>query len=140
MADKEVIIGTGNEMINMLWGTGVKGNPETSVSSTNTFSGAIVDGTENVPYTLEINRLRYDNMDDHMRLSMKLDKMLQVSDTITVIDTVRPKGAVPYQIIDHYYGCIVDGGNSYEMKVDDKTAEGLKFKCESREREWKTLN
>lgn len=141
MADKEVIIGTDEAgMFNVMWGTGVKGSPDTSVTSTPTFSGTIVDGTDKIPYTLEIDRLRYDKASTHMALSRKLDDMLVNPDDITVIDTVRPKGEKPYQVIDHYFGCIVDGGNGYEIKVDDKTAESLKFKCEGKEREYKYLD
>lgn len=138
MADKEVIIGT-DEVLNVLYGTGVKGSPETNVSTTNTFSGAIVEGSADVAYTLEISKLRYEDMDGHMKLSMKLDKMLFEPDTITIIDTVRPQGETPYQVIDTYSGCVVDGGNSYEINVDDKTAENLKFRCTSRDRQWKPL-
>lgn len=140
MADeKQIIIGTNpDDVIRVMWGTGIKGNPETEVSTTNTFSGAIVDGTDNIPYTLEVDKIRNDNIKDHIKLSKKLDTMLTTRDDITVIDTIKPKGQDPYEVIDHYFGCLVDS-NDYEVATDDLTTESLSFKAESRKREWKNL-
>lgn len=140
MADeKQIIIGSDVDGgIGVRWGTGIKSTPETSTSKTNTFSGAIVDGTDNIPYTLEVSKLRNDSIEEHIALSQKLDSMLKVADDVTVIDTVKPKGQDAYQIIDHYFGCILDG-NDYEVKTDDLTAVSLKFSASSKVREWKNL-
>ena len=140
MADKEVIIGTGDNKINMLWGTGVKESPEISESSTNTFSGAIVQGLQDVPYTLEIGRLRYDDAKTHLRLSMKVEDMMQFGDDISVVEVVRPKApAEPYKITTTYINCITTG-NDYEIKTDENTAESLKFKAARRTRKYTDMN
>ena len=137
-AEKQVIIGTDNEMINMLYGTGVKGSPETSESTTPTFTGAVVQGLSEVPYTLEIDKLRYEDVDTHIALSQKLEKMMAEPDNITVIDTIYPKGSNPYQVIDKYFSCICTAYDD-EVKADDNTTESLKFKASKRVRDWKKL-
>lgn len=136
--EKQVIIGTDNEMVTMLYGTGVKGSPETSESTTPTFSGAVVQGSDKVAYTLEIDKLRYEDIDIHIALSNKLEKMMSEPDNITVIDTIYPKGSNPYQVIDQYFNCICTAYDD-EIKPDDNTTESLKFKASKRVREWKKL-
>lgn len=136
--DKQVIIGNEGSTISMMYGTGVKGSPETSESTTDTFSGAVVQGTRKVSYTLEIDKLRYEGMAQHMQLSNKIESMMENQEDITIIDTIYPKGNKPYQVIDHYYGCIVNG-NDFEIKPTENTAENLKFKASTRKREWKEL-
>ena len=138
MADKKVIIGTGSKQINMLYGTGVKESPETSESTTNTFNGAVVQGASEVAYTLEIEKLRYEGMDRHMQISEKIEDMMSNGDTISVIDTVRPKGERPYMVVKRYFGCITTG-NDYEIKPDEHTVESLKFKANRRKSEWKYI-
>ena len=138
--DKQVLIGNDGNVITMMYGTSVKGSPETQESSTDTFSGSVVQGSKKVSWTLDIGKLRYEGMQGHMELSQKLDSMMDTKEDITVIETVRPpKPAKPYQVIDHYFGCIVSG-NDYEIKPTENTAENLKFKAETRNREWKELN
>ena len=136
--DKQVIIGSGNSQLQMLYGTGVKESPETSESTTNTFTGAVVQGASEVAYTLEIEKLRYEGMDRHMQISQKIEEMMSVPDNITVVDTIRPKGERPYMVIKRYFGCITTG-NDYEIKPDEHTVESLKFKSSRRKSEWKYL-
>lgn len=137
--DKQIIMGSENTgVLSVMYGTGVKGSPETSESSTNTFSGSVVQGTKKVAYTLEIDKLRFEGMEQHQNLCAKIDGMMEKGDNITVIETVYPKDSHPYQVIDRYFGCIVTG-NDYEIKPDDNTAENLKFKASSKKREWVAL-
>lgn len=143
MADeKQIIIGSRNGLhgvLRILYGTGVKESPDVSnADSISTFSGAIVQGTDTISYTLEIEKLRYENMEMHQKLSEKLEYMMRNPEPITVIDTIRPKGEAPYQVKKMYKQCIVSG-NDYEMKPDEHTAESLKFTCASRTSEWKQL-
>lgn len=138
MAEKEVIIGTNNDMVNMLYGTGVKGSPETSESTTQTFTGAVVQGLSEVSYTVEIDKLRYEDVDTHIALSKKLEKMMAEPDNITVIDTIYPKTGSPYQVIDNYFNCICTAYDD-EISADDNTTESLKFKASKRVRDWKKL-
>lgn len=132
--DKKVLIG-GKKM---MWGTGVKASPEISESSTQTFDGAVVQGMKDVPYTLEISKLRYDGMTTHMELSQKVEAMMEVPDIVTVAEIVRPKGERPYQVVHNYHSCITSG-NDYEIKPDDNTVENLKFKASKRTTKYKQL-
>lgn len=134
MADKEVLIG-GKKM---MYGTGVKDSPELSESSTKTFDGAVVQGMKDVPYVIEISRLRYDSMATHKELSEKVEDMMENPDVITIRETVRPKGEAPYQVIKNHFGCITTG-NDYEIKPDDHTVENLKFKSSRRTTKYKKL-
>ena len=138
--DKRIIIGNPetNDIITVLYGTGVKGSPETQESSTDTFSGAVVQGKKKVAYTLEISKLRFEGMKQHQQLFEKLEGMMENGEDITVIETVYPKNDKPYEVIDHYYACILSG-NDYEIKPAENTAEDLKFKATGRKREWKPL-
>lgn len=138
MDDKRIVIGTGNDMITMLYGTGVKGSPETKESSTDTFSGAVVQGKKKIAWTLDINKIRCENMEQHMALCLKVEDMLDTADDITVIETVYPEGDAPYEVIEHYFSCITTG-NDFEVKPTDNTVENLKFKASSHSREWKKL-
>ncbi len=138
--DKQVIFGNPEttSVISMMYGTGVKGSPETSESTTDTFTGAVVQGTKKVSYTLEIDKLRFEGMEQHRLLSEKIESMMEDGENITVIDTIYPKGKNPYQVIDLYTNCITNG-NDYEMKPTENTVENLKFKATSRKRDWKEL-
>lgn len=136
--DKIVIIGTGNNAKEMMYGTSVKDSPETSESTTSTFSGAVVNGTKNIPYTIEIEKLRYEDMTTHQELSQKIEEMLETPDDITIKEIIRPAGEDPYEVIKVHKSCITTG-NDYEIKADDHTVENLKFKSASRKTEWKTL-
>ena len=131
--DKEILIG-GKKM---MYGTGVKDSPEISDSSTKTFDGAVVQGLKDVPYTIEISKLRYENMTTHRELSEKVEDMMQNPDVITIRETVRPKGEKAYQVIKNHFGCITVG-NDYEIKPDDHTVENLKFKSAKRTTKYKT--
>ena len=134
MADKEVIIAGKRVM----YGTGIKASPEVNNSTTNTFDGNIVQGTKDVAYSIEINRVRYDSQVTHRELSEKVDDMMETPDIITVREIVRPSGEEPYVIVDNFFDCITDG-NDYEIKTDDHTVENLKFKASRRERKYEGL-
>lgn len=135
MADKEIIIGTDEDVITLMYATSVKESPDIKTSTTNTFSGAVVQGASNVSYELEIDKIRYEGVDRHIEISEKLDSMLSIKDDITVIDTVYPSGETPYRVIKRYHNCLVSD-NNYELKPEEHTVEGLKFVCESRTNEW----
>ena len=138
MVDKEIIIGSGDNVITMMYGTSVKETPDISsnTSTTQTFSGPIIQGSEEIAYDIEIGKLRYEGKDMHKKLSQKLEEMLHIKDRITVIDTVRPAGEPSYRIYNYYHNCLVTG-NDYEMKPEEFTVENLKFRAEKRYRVWK---
>ena len=136
--DKVVMIGTGDSAKEMMYGTSIKDSPETSESTTPTFNGAVVNGTKNVPYSIEISKLRYEGMSTHRELSEKVEDMMENPDTITIIEIVRPAGETPYKIVKTHHSCITTG-NDYEIKADDHTVENLKFKSARRSTEYKEL-
>ena len=131
MPDKEVIIAGKRVM----YGTGIKASPETNNSTTSTFDGNIVQGTKDVSYSIEIDRVRYDSQTTHRALSEKVDDMMENPDIITIRETVRPSGEAPYVIVDNFFDCITDS-NDYDIKTDDHTVENLKFKASRRERKY----
>ena len=57
MSDKEIII-AGKRVE---WGTKAKASPETKVSSSNTSDGAITQGLDKIGWSLEIEKLRFDD-------------------------------------------------------------------------------
>ena len=131
MANKEVII-AGKKM---MYGTGAKASPETNTTTTPTFDGVINEGLKDVPWTIECSKLRYENMATHRELSEILDSMLYNPQMVTIRETViTPEEE--YTIVDNFFDCLVDGGNDYEVKVEEKTVENLKFKASRRERKY----
>ena len=139
MADeKQVIIGTDDSLMSVMYGTGVKESPEINENTVDTFSGAVLQGKNGVAYTIEISKLRYEEMGMHEKLDNKLEEMMSKKDNLTIIDTVKPSGEKPYQVIKRYFNCLVTG-NDYEMKPEEHTTESLKFKAERRETEYKYI-
>lgn len=123
----------------VLFGTSIKCSPETSESTTKTFSGNIVEGLEDVPWEIEAEKVEYDEATDSLRLSLIIEHMLKNKEMVTVREIKRPTGSDPYEIVDDFFGCIVTG-NDYEIKVDDHTVNKLKIKAERRERNYYTLD
>ncbi len=130
-ADKQIIIGGKR----LMYGTSVKCSPEISSSSTQTFDGAITQGLDNVSWTIEIERVRYDNKVTHQNISQLIESMFSRAKNVTIRETVKPAGQDPYTVVDNYFGCIVDGAD-YSISVDEHTVENLKFKASRRERKW----
>ena len=123
MADKQVIIG-GKKVA---WATSVKASPEINASSTQTFDGAITQGMDNIAWSIELSKVRYDGLTTHRKLSELLDSMLANPKMVTIRETVHTKKET-YTIVDNYYNCILEG-NDYELKPDDNTTDSLKFKA-----------
>ena len=57
MAIKEVLI----DGKKMFYGTSIKASPETSNTSTPTFDGVVMQGTDNIPWTIELEKMRYES-------------------------------------------------------------------------------
>lgn len=139
--DKKMIIGSGNDgipPITLRFGTNIKEAPDISESSTNTFSGGVVQGLKDVPYVVEAEQLRYDEFVDYVTLCLKVEKMMQIPDNITIIETVYPKSGNPFKTISNYFNCITTT-NDDEIKPDENTVESFKFKAAKRERQWEDL-
>ena len=128
--DKKVII----DSHTVAYATSVKANPETNVSTTQTFDGAITQGMDKVAWSIELSKVRFESSTKHKELNQILDEMLANPKRITIIETVHSKDET-YTIRDDYDGCILES-NDYEIKPDDNTSETLKFKASKRKREY----
>ena len=129
-SDKKIIIDTHT----VAYATSVKASPETNVSTTPTFDGAITQGMDKVAWSLEFSKVRFEKSEKHKDLNKILDDMLANPKMITVIETVHATDET-YTIRDDYSGCILES-NEYEIKPDDNTTETLKFKASKRKREY----
>lgn len=130
MANKEVII-NGKKM---MYGTSAKANPETNTSSTTTFDGVINEGLDQVAWTLEFSKLRYEGLASHREMSETLEKMISVPAMVTIREVVTTPEET-YTVVDNYFSCLVDD-NGYEVKPEDKTVENIKVKASRRERKY----
>jgi hypothetical protein len=130
MADKQIII----DGKTVMYGTSIKASPETNVSSTSTFDGAITQGTDKIAWSIELSKVRFDDSTSYKELHKTLDEMFFKQKVVTVRETVHT-ATESFTIVDNYFGCILDG-NEYEIKPDDHTAESIKFKASSRERKY----
>lgn len=130
MADKEVYIGN----LKIMYGTNVKVSSETNISTTATFDGVLTDGTDKIPYSISMDRLRYGSQTSYMELYQKLDEMLNVSDTVKIEETVHTP-TESFKIVDYIYNCLVDG-NDYEINADERTVENLSFKGSPKKRKY----
>lgn len=124
MADKQVII---NGHV-MLHGKGVKDSADTNTSTTICFDEVVPQGADTVGYTLEIERLIYENKEEYDWLRKTLKKMLSVPGMVTTREIIRYKNSKPFVIIKNFTNVILDG-KDYEMKPEEKSAQKLKFIC-----------
>ena len=130
MANKEIII----DGKKMMYGTSGKASPETNTSSTSTFDGVINEGLDEVPWSLEFSKLRYESLATHKEMSETLDRMISIPAMVTIRETIHTPEEV-YTVVDNFFKCLVDG-NDYEVKHEEKTVENLKFKAARRERKY----
>ena len=130
MANKEIII----DGKKMMYGTSGKASPETNTSSTSTFDGVINEGLDEVPWSLEFSKLRYESLATHKEMSETLDRMISIPAMVTIRETIHTPEEV-YTVVDNFFNCLVDG-NDYEVKPEEKTVENLKFKAARRERKY----
>ena len=115
MADKEVII-KGKKM---MYGTGIKASPETNSSSTSTFDGVITQGSDKIPWSIEISKVRYEDMATHKELSETVEGMLAKPEMVTIREIIQTGDEV-YTVVDNFYDCLTDG-NDYEINPDEQT-------------------
>ena len=96
--------------------------------------GVINEGLDEVPWSLEFSKLRYESLATHKEMSETLDRMISVPAMVTIRETVRTPDEV-YTVVDNYFNCLVNG-NDYEIKPEDKTVENIKLKASRRERKY----
>lgn len=127
MADKELWI----DGIRMLHGTSIKVSKNTSQKSTTTFDEVINEGTANISYSIDCSRVAYDKESDYIALRKKLDSMLETPGQVTIREIHRPPAPEkPFTVVENYHDCLVDGGD-HDIKPEERTVEGLKFKSGS---------
>ena len=125
MAQVEIII-NGRTMVH---GTGVKESIEkNSAESTVCFDEVLTDGSDQVSYKLDIDRLVYESKSYYVALNKIFKKMLSTPGTITTRQTIKYKNKAPFVIVKNYSGCILDG-KDYEMKPEERAAQNLSFIC-----------
>ena len=127
MAEVEVIL-NGKTLVH---GTGVKESIEKSgAESIVCFDEVLTDGTDQVSYKLDIDRLVFETRNDYVQIRYILKTMLKTPGTITTRETIRYKNSKPWVIVKNYSGCILDG-RDFEMKPEEKSAQSLSFICSS---------
>lgn len=107
------------------YGTSVKISAETNTESTPTFDGPVTDGTDQVPHTVEIERLRYGKISDYKQMSKLLHEMLTTPKNITVIEKIKMVDGT-IKVKDRVYNCILDS-DEYELDPEEQTVESLSF-------------
>ena len=70
----------------------------------------------------------------YKEFSASMEEMLSIPKMVTIRETIHTDRET-YTIVDNFNSCILEGWD-YEIKPDDNTAESLKFKCSSRERQF----
>ena len=105
--------------------TSAKISAETNTESTPTFDGPVTDGTDQVPHTVEIERLRYSKISDYKTLSKLLHEMLTTPKNITVKENVKMVDGT-IKVTDTVYRCILDS-DEYELDPEEQTVESLSF-------------
>ena len=129
MAQAEIII-NGKTLVH---GTGVKESLEKSgAESTVCFDEVLTDGTGQVSYKLDIDRVVYESRTTYRDLTKIFKEMLSTPGTITTRQTIKYKNKAPFVIVKNYSGCILDG-REYEMKPEERAAQNLSFICANME-------
>ena len=114
------------------YSTSASVEPEVETNETPTFDGAVVDGTEDPSFTVEIEKLRYGTKADYIQLEQLLINMYTKGYPIKIAEKVSMKDG-DMTIVDIVYDCKLDG-NSYELDPEERTAESLTFKGSKRRR------
>lgn len=131
MADKTVTLRSAEGVaVEVLRGTSVKDSPDINSDTTPTFDMVIPQGSDIIPYTLEVERLVYETREEYEALTTILQSMLKNPGTATTREVVRFKGEEPFVIVKTFNDVLLNG-NDYEMKVDEKSAQSLSFNCGS---------
>lgn len=121
MANKVVYIGD----LRIGYCTSAKISAETNTESTPTFDGPVTDGTDQVPHTVEIERLRYSKISDYKTMSKLLHEMLTTPKNIAIKEDIKMVDGKT-RVLDVVYNCILDS-DEYELDPEEQTVESLSF-------------
>lgn len=120
--EKEVYIND----VHVGYGTNAKVTPNYETDETPTFDGPVIDGTDEPSHEVTIDKLRYGTIDEYVQLETLLMNMQSVGYPIKIIERVQMKDGLMVRE-DIVYDCKLDN-NEFELKADERTAEGLSFK------------
>jgi hypothetical protein len=113
--------------------TSAKVSPETNTTETKTFDGVITDGTSEVSWTVEFDKVRYGGISDYVAIEKLLHKMFTTPMPIKIMELAQTKEG-EIRVTQIIYNCIVDN-KEYSIDAEDRTVESLSFKG-SKMREW----
>lgn len=108
------------------YATSAKVSPETNTQDTKTFDGVITDGTAEVSWTVEFDKVRYGGISNYVAIEKLLHKSFSTPMTIQVMEEVQTKeGAL--KVEQFIYNCILDN-KEYSLDPEERTVESLSFK------------
>ena len=113
--------------------TSAKVSPETKTQETPTFDGVITDGTADVPWTVEFEKVRYGGVSNYITVEKLLHKSFSNPVTIQITELVQTKEG-QLKVSQIIYNCILDG-KEYSIDPEERTVESLTFKG-SKMKEW----
>ena len=113
--------------------TSAKVSPETNTQETKTFDGVLTDGTSEVSWTVEFEKIRYGGISDYVTIEKMVHKMFTTPMPVKVMERVQTKEG-ELRVTQVIFNCIVDN-KEYEIDPEERTVESLSFKG-SKMREW----
>lgn len=134
MADKEIQFKYNGKTSNLFNGKSFKESTETETSKEICFDGVVASGSPITPYTVEVERIRFETKEDYIQLRDIVEASKSVGVQITTKEIIRPNNNPPFTIITNYFGCILDS-KDFEMNPKEKSTENWKFTCESKKEE-----
>ena len=132
--DKEIQFKYAGKSSNLFNGKSFKESMETDTESETCFDGVITSGSDVTPYTIEVERIRFETKEDYIQLRDIVEVAKKEGIQITTKETVRPTNAPSFDIITNYFGCIIDS-KELEMNPTERTTENWKFICEDKKEE-----
>ena len=113
--------------------TSAKVSPETNTTETKTFDGVITDGTAEVSWTVEFEKIRYGGISSYINIEKLLHKMFTTPYPVKIVENVQTKEG-ELKIEQIIYNCIIDN-KEYSIDAEDRTVESVSFKG-SKMQEW----
>ena len=108
------------------YATSAKVSPETNTTETKTFDGVITDGTPDVSWTVEFEKIRYGGISNYVALEKLLHKSFSTPVTVRIYESVQTKEG-KLNISQFIYNCILEN-KEYTIDPEERTVESLSFK------------
>lgn len=106
--------------------TSAKVSPETKTQETPTFDGVLTEGTSEVSWTVEFEKIRYGGISSYIEIEKLLHKSFSTPMPIQITENVRTKEG-QLQVSTIIYNCILDN-KEYSLDPEEMTVESLSFK------------